>query len=101
MKSDHGDESMSARLPDEIFERILPNLDTLDIFRMTLVCRHWKYMMHNNARHLKRAEHAVTTHLITFTEWMDPASTSVALPLDLLRFLFFRDSAQPVFSMLI
>jgi len=51
-------------------------LDTLDVFRITLVCKQWKNVVHNNPRDLQRAEHAKTTHLITFTEWMDPTSRS-------------------------
>lgn len=74
-KADNEEESPLAKLPDEIFSRFLSGLDTIDIFRMTLVCRKWKSLIYDNSRQLKRAEHAVTTHLITFTDWMDPPST--------------------------
>lgn len=74
-KTDSDEESPLVKLPDDVFGRIISQLDTIDVFRMTLVCRSWKSLIHNNTKHLKRAEHAVTTHMITFTDWMDPAST--------------------------
>jgi len=83
-KPDNNEESMLAKLPDEIFARTFQFLDALDIFRMSLACRKWKSLIHNNAQHLKRAEHAATTHIITFTDWMDPASTLAKLSKNLI-----------------
>jgi len=77
---------MLADLPDAIFLNIVSRLDTLDVFRITLVCKRWKEVMCNNPRDLKRAEHAKTTHLLTFTDWMDPSSMckSVQVEIDCL-----------------
>lgn len=74
LKSDDDEESMLAKLPDDIFRRVFLSLNTLETFRLTLVCKRWKSLIYNSRGHLKKAEHAVTTHIITFNDWMDPAS---------------------------
>jgi len=61
-------------MPDAIFLDIMNRLDTWDVFKVTLVCKRWKNVVYDNPKDLKRFEHAKTTHLIIFTEWMDPAS---------------------------
>eukprot|EP00210_Caulerpa_lentillifera_P006339 g6055.t1 len=68
---DTKEESMLLALEDEILLKVLQHLDTIDIFRLTLVCKKWKSLVYNYPSELKRAEHAITTHLITFTDWMD------------------------------
>jgi len=68
------EESKLTDLPTTIFLKIMNRLETLDIFRVTLVCKKWKNEIYHNSRDIKRAEHAMTTHLITFTDWMDPES---------------------------
>jgi len=83
-KPEHEEESVLAKLPNELFGRIFPLLETLDIFRMTLVCKRWKRLVYDNSMELKKAEYAVTTHLITFTEWMDASSMLVKLSLNLI-----------------
>lgn len=65
-------ESELAALPDSVFIKIMNQLDTLDLFRATLVCRRWKNVIFNNGRDIRRIEHAKTTHLITFFTQMDP-----------------------------
>lgn len=91
-EAEHDEESMLARLPDQLFGRVFSFLETLDIFRMTLVCKKWNRLIDDNVAELKRAEHSITTHLIRFTEWMDPASELVKLPLILFRIPVSRDS---------
>lgn len=71
---DGNEESKLADLPDGLFLKIVDRLDTLDVFRVTLVCKKWKNVIYNNPRNLRRAEHAKTTHLITFRDWVDPES---------------------------
>jgi len=63
-----------AALPDEILVKAMSHLDSLDFFNMTRVCKKWKSLVYDNCAELKRAEHAVTTHLVTFTDWMNPSS---------------------------
>lgn len=63
-----------AALPDEILAKTMRYLDSLDVFKMTLVCKRWKDLVYNYGAELKRAEHAMTAHMVNFTYWMDPPS---------------------------
>eukprot|EP00210_Caulerpa_lentillifera_P007985 g7624.t1 len=66
-----GAEFRLADLPNDVFLKIMHRLNTVDIFRMTLVCRKWKQLVYNNSDALKRAEHALSTHVITFPGWTE------------------------------
>lgn len=67
--------SILAALPEEVFLKTMRYLETLDLFHMTLVCKRWKSLVYNNRTEMKRVEHSLSLHLITFTDWMVPAST--------------------------
>lgn len=73
---DYGMESKLLALEDEILLKVMKHLDVVDIFRFTQVCKRWRGLVYNYPEELTRAEHAITTHLITFTDWMDPNSKS-------------------------
>lgn len=67
-------DSELCSLPDDVVARIVGHLETIEIFRVSQVCRNWRHLVFNDASLLTRAEHSLTTHLLTFTEWMDPSS---------------------------
>lgn len=80
----HDEESMLARLPDQLFGRVFQLLGTLDIFKMTLVCKRWRRLINDDWVELKKAEHAITTHLIRLTDWVNPPSSFVKILLNLI-----------------
>eukprot|EP00210_Caulerpa_lentillifera_P007614 g7272.t1 len=64
-------ESRFADLPQDVIINIMNRLETIDIYHFTLVCRNWKAVVHNNRQELRRAEHTIEKHFITFTGWRD------------------------------
>eukprot|EP00210_Caulerpa_lentillifera_P006377 g6092.t1 len=71
LDTDKNKESVLLRLDNEILVQVLQHLDTIDVFRLTLVCKKFKSLVYNYPKELRRVEHVITTHLITFTDWMD------------------------------
>eukprot|EP00210_Caulerpa_lentillifera_P008142 g7776.t1 len=67
-------ESKFPDLPQNIFIDIMKRLEIVDVFRLTLVCKKWRDAVHSNPKQLNKAEYAFTTHMITFTGWMDPSN---------------------------
>eukprot|EP00210_Caulerpa_lentillifera_P007982 g7621.t1 len=75
---DHVEEFRLADLPYDVFVQILHRLDTLDVFRMNLVCKTWRSLLYDNVDRLERAEHALTFHLVTFSDWTVQSSLCLA-----------------------
>eukprot|EP00210_Caulerpa_lentillifera_P008082 g7717.t1 len=67
-------ESKLCQLPDDVFLNILARLESIEVYRTTLVCKKWRQFVCRYSSAFKRIEYAPTTHLITFTEWMNPSS---------------------------
>eukprot|EP00210_Caulerpa_lentillifera_P007621 g7279.t1 len=66
-------ESKFPNLPQNIFINIMKRLEIVDVFRLTLVCKKWREAVYSNPKEFNKAEYAFTTHMITFTDWMDPS----------------------------
>eukprot|EP00210_Caulerpa_lentillifera_P007619 g7277.t1 len=67
---------MESKFPDlsqNIFINIMKRLEIIDVFRLTLVCKKWREAVYSNPKKFNKAEYAFTTHMITFTDWMDPS----------------------------
>lgn len=67
-------QSNMSSLPDDVFSKIMNRLELIEVFQLTQVCKQWRKKVYRNAPVLRRAEHSLTTHLLTFTNWMNPAS---------------------------
>eukprot|EP00210_Caulerpa_lentillifera_P007980 g7619.t1 len=78
LESGDRDKFKLVDLPHDVFLNIMRRLDTLDIFRMSLVSRQWKELVYKSAHVLKRVEHAFSTHLITFSGWIDGTRVGTA-----------------------
>eukprot|EP00210_Caulerpa_lentillifera_P007610 g7268.t1 len=64
-------ESKFADLPQDVIINIMNRLETVEIYHFTLVCKNWRAVVYNNPQELRRAEHTIEKHLITYTRWMD------------------------------
>jgi len=75
---------MMSSLPDDVVTNIMARLETIEVFQLTQVSKKLREIVCRNAHVLTRAEHALTTHLLAFTNWMDPSSTHLSVVFEML-----------------
>eukprot|EP00210_Caulerpa_lentillifera_P006458 g6170.t1 len=61
-------------MSDDILLNIMTRLESIDIFRMTLVCKCWRQFALKYATAMTRAECSITTYLLSYKKWMDPSN---------------------------